>query len=316
MYHSYHHHHHSSDPLLLEFTNTTPEPESEAPSSSSSDSISPLLEIPIELLTMVATYLNASDLFALLLTAKALPFWLLPMALPLRLPLDRTLLHYVAEKGSPDCMRHILCDDECLELLNTEDKKGETPLHIAAKREDQRMCEVLLEAGADINARNTDRETPIFCAVEAGRAEVVRVLRVRGADLRAVEKNNNLTAKQKAVMYGREDVILAIKCEEELSGERGGYQQLEVATAHGFVEIVNQMIREGKNPFEKGGSKALSVIACWRSGGRIFEELGEEQETSVAPEMLVRKKRRGGWEDLEDEHVTTSFGKRLKLMDY
>ncbi|RPB11235.1 ankyrin [Morchella conica CCBAS932] len=313
MYHSYHHR--SSDPLLLEFTNATPEPEFEAPSSSSSDSISPLLEIPIELLTMVATYLDSSDLFSLLLTAKALPFWLLPMALPLRLPLDRTLLHYAAEKGSPDCMRHILCDDECLALLNTPDNKGETPLHIAAKREDQRMCEVLLEAGADIDARNTDDETPIFCAVEAGRAKVVRILRVRGADLRAVEKNNKLTAEQKAVMYGREDVILAIRCEEGLSGERG-YQQLEVATAHGFVEIVNRMIREGKNPFEKGGSKALSVIACWRSGGRIFEELGEEQETSVAPELLVRKKRRGRWEDLEDEHVTSPFEKRLKLMNF
>ncbi|KAH0611367.1 uncharacterized protein H6S33_010632 [Morchella sextelata] len=314
MYRTYHHH--SSDPLLLEFTNATPEPEFEAPSSSSSDSISPLLELPIELLTMIATYLDASDLFSLLLTATALPFWLLPTALPLRLPLDRTLLHHAAEKGSPDCMRHILCYDECLALLDTPDKKGETPLHIAAKREDQRMCEVLLEAGAKINARNADRETPIFCAVEAGRAEVVRVLRVRGADLRAVEKNNNLTAEQKAVMYGREDVILAIRCEEDVSGERGGYQQLEVATAHGFVEIVNRMIREGKNPFEKGGSKALSVIACWRSGGRIFEELGDRQETSVAPELLVRKKRRGRWEDLEEEHVTSPFEKRLKLMNF
>ncbi|KAI5848704.1 ankyrin repeat-containing domain protein [Morchella snyderi] len=314
MHHSYRHH--SSDQLLLEFTNAIPEPEFDAPSSSSSDPISHLLELPMELLTMITAYLGASDLFSLLLTAVALQFWLLPTALPLRLPLDRTLLHHAAEKGSPDCMRHILRHEECLKLLNTPDEKGETPLHMAAKREDQHMCEVLIEAGANINARNVDRETPIFCAVEAGRAEVVRVLRIRGADLRAVEKIHNLTAEQKAVMYGREDVILAIRCEEDVNGERGGYQELEVATADGFMEIVTRMIREGKNPFEKGGSKALSVIACWRSGGRIFEQLGDGQEPNVAPEFLVKKKkRRAGWEDYE-EHTASVFDKRLKLMNW
>ncbi|MCA1596180.1 MAG: ankyrin repeat domain-containing protein [Chloroflexi bacterium] len=57
-----------------------------------------------------------------------------------------------------------------------------TPLHMAARRGNAAIAEILLDSGADIEAKDTGGETPLRRAVNCRQESVVRLLLSRGAD--------------------------------------------------------------------------------------------------------------------------------------
>lgn len=56
-----------------------------------------------------------------------------------------------------------------------------TALHIAGSQGRAEVAEVLLQAGADVSARNMDHDTPLCLAQKAGNGETARVLIKAGA---------------------------------------------------------------------------------------------------------------------------------------
>jgi len=48
--------------------------------------------------------------------------------------------------------------------VDAKDREGKTPLHIAAEQVDRDFAEFLLKNGADINAEDNDGNTPIYYA--------------------------------------------------------------------------------------------------------------------------------------------------------
>jgi ankyrin repeat protein len=69
------------------------------------------------------------------------------------------------------------------ELVNARDAKGSTPLHHAAGFGTVAMMELLLNKGADVNAANKRKSTPLFWAISD--EAKVRMLLARGADINA-----------------------------------------------------------------------------------------------------------------------------------
>lgn len=65
---------------------------------------------------------------------------------------------------------------------HTRSRVGDTPLHIAAICGDIKAVDLLLDAGADINAQGETNYTALHYAVEQQHPEVVRLLLERGAD--------------------------------------------------------------------------------------------------------------------------------------
>ena len=65
--------------------------------------------------------------------------------------------------------------------MNEPDYKEKTALHRAAQAGFLNITSALIEHGADLEARDEDKETPIFDAVRHGRPEALELLLEKGA---------------------------------------------------------------------------------------------------------------------------------------
>lgn len=63
-----------------------------------------------------------------------------------------------------------------------------TPLHIAAKRGNLDIVQLLIERGAELNALNSMGQTPLFLAVQGGHKDIANLLIERGAIVRIKDK--------------------------------------------------------------------------------------------------------------------------------
>lgn len=98
------------------------------------------------------------------------------------------LMHYLEYNEHPDI-------DTVARLLkmganpNARDLYGDTPLLIAvADCQNVEIIKLLLNAGADVNARNEDLMTPLMASVSNKNAEVVSLMIKAGADINAQDK--------------------------------------------------------------------------------------------------------------------------------
>jgi len=91
-----------------------------------------------------------------------------------------------AKKGQVDQVRALLAANP--ELVSARDTDGSTPLHCATWKGHAAVVALLLDAGADVNARNNNDHwgtTPLHAAAHANQAAIAQMLLDRGADLNA-----------------------------------------------------------------------------------------------------------------------------------
>jgi ankyrin repeat protein len=148
--------------------------------------------------------------------------------------MDATPLHYAAKLCRVDIMRillerganpnvttyltkmtplHLASCAEAARLLiqyganiEARDVDGRTPLHHAAMDCHSDVAQALIEAGADVNARSADGQTPLH---EASCRKVAELLIKAGANTGARDKYGK-TPLDIAVIEGRHDVVAAL----------------------------------------------------------------------------------------------------------
>jgi ankyrin repeat protein len=197
----------------------------------------------------------------------------------------RTALHMGA--GLPDKDVHMV-----LSLLGAgadieaTDGKGETPLHVAAKGGGLLVVHSLVDRKANIEAKSVDLRTPLLHAIESGRPEVISLVLEAGADLFAVDSEgssamhlssktgnarlvevllvraiktltpaanlrmvNDVDAHKHsplylAASYGHEEVckLLLGNGADVLTVAHQGRTPLHVAALKGYVEVINLLV--------------------------------------------------------------------------
>lgn len=94
--------------------------------------------------------------------------------------------------------------------VNAKNCLGETPLMWAANRGHEKVVRLLLNRGADVNAMNTMGETPLMWAAKGGSRNIAELLLHRGADARSMNRSG-LTALAIAQKSHHWDVVRLLK---------------------------------------------------------------------------------------------------------
>jgi ankyrin repeat protein len=94
--------------------------------------------------------------------------------------------------------------------VNGRDNDGETPLTLAARYSDNpKVVAALIEAGADVNGRDGDGETPLMRACYYNYPEIIAALIEAGADVNARDDNGK-TPLMRACYYNYPEIIAAL----------------------------------------------------------------------------------------------------------
>ncbi|KAI0187763.1 ankyrin repeat protein, partial [Xylaria flabelliformis] len=97
----------------------------------------------------------------------------------------QTLFAKACAKGEYETARKRLAERP--EDLNFADYAGNTPLQVASLNGHEDIVQLLIEAGCNLDCRNSDKETPLLDAVENGHLAVVKLLLKAGVNPRKAD---------------------------------------------------------------------------------------------------------------------------------
>jgi ankyrin repeat protein len=116
-----------------------------------------------------------------------------------------TALHWAASKDDAELAQMLLYAGANVQA--TTRLGGITPLWLAAQNGNARVIEILLKAGADANAAALTGVTPVMMAAASGNADAVKALADRGANLNAKESTYGQTPLIFAAAYNHPDAV-------------------------------------------------------------------------------------------------------------
>ncbi|KYQ93926.1 hypothetical protein DLAC_04923 [Tieghemostelium lacteum] len=103
-----------------------------------------------------------------------------------------------AKRGESESVEEYILDPECKPDINAKDSNGDTPLHWAARNGHDDVIKVLVKYKADVNILNNSKETPLHKAAWKNNLEAVRALVIDGRANVAILNKDGSTALQLA----------------------------------------------------------------------------------------------------------------------
>jgi len=135
--------------------------------------------------------------------------------------------------------------------VNARDRPGWTPLHMAVHDEIERIAELLLACGADVNAVAGGR-TPLYRAAARGQLGMAKLLLAYGADVDGSPRGVEAEATPLTACYGVDvmKLLIAHGANVNARGHAGDTALHHVVSYHyGFcMEAVRLLLRNGADP--------------------------------------------------------------------
>ncbi|WBA83658.1 ankyrin repeat domain-containing protein [Endozoicomonas sp. GU-1] len=158
----------------------------------------------------------------------------------------KTPLFLAVMSENPDVLNVLLAADAC---LNARDCYGQTPLHKARSRE---IVNELLAWGADIEAKDNDKATPLMCAItHHDRLEAAKALLFAGANIEAADEFQRTPLHLAAISMCSDlrymEVLLSEGANLEARERTTQYTPLHEAVFSGSGKKVQVLVAEGAN---------------------------------------------------------------------
>ena len=159
--------------------------------------------------------------------------------------------------------------------VNGVDDDGNTPLHVAISRGyGEQTATLLVELGADPNARNQDGRTPLHLAVEREAEAVGRYLILAGADIHVRDTAGESPAIL-ALRDGPETVAWFFSDPVVNAADNQGNTALHLAAAEGLAGAVEPLLSAGADPRLRNLAGQLPADVARQNGHRDVAALLE-----------------------------------------
>jgi ankyrin repeat protein len=169
--------------------------------------------------------------------------------------MGKTPLHWATGMGHTDIMKVLL--DRFKVPVDIANANNGTPLHVAASQARPECVEILINHGADLNARVKDGATPLhfacFKGQKQGHLECIKMLLEKGCDPNA-EMKNHATPMNLAFSRNNTEVINLLK---KYGGKKG---------------IIDRSINMGSYDFEGGTAYKKDLNNKNKPENNIFED--------------------------------------------
>lgn len=235
-----------------------------------------LLEIPNELLFQIAENLDSESLNCLLRTSRFSAKLLTPLLhkLAMQDKYDTPALLWAAERGHRQLVALLLEKGADINIQNRRDWITGTALHKVAMHQDISMVRLLLDKGANIEAVDQHKKTPLHHAVIEGFEEMVRLLLGKGANVK-VQDYRGSTPLQIAIAKGANPIIVLLLdsgAEMEARNE-AGMTALHQAVSYGSISTVRLLLDRGANMYARGNRGETPMILAHRKHYKKVREL-------------------------------------------
>ena len=166
-----------------------------------------------------------------------------------------------------------VCSNVAHVPLESEDSKGQTSGLCPAMWSDPAVCQVFIDAGADIEAKDVEGHSPLHFACSSGSLDVVKLLVRAGAGVRVTclifEACNidisGCTALHLAARYNHADVVqVLIDAGADIEArDNSGNSPLHFACRSGSLDVVKLLVRAGAGVrvTDNGGYTCLTIAA-------------------------------------------------------
>ncbi|CAL1283118.1 unnamed protein product [Larinioides sclopetarius] len=158
---------------------------------------------------------------------------------------EQSPLHMASKNGHIEVAQLLMKKNKT--IVNAEDENANTPLHLAALSGHYNMICVLLQAGANIEAKNCYLWTPLDCAASRGWKRCCLYLLKAGADVDTVDKSKS-TPLHLAAREGHRGVVkLLLHSGAKIAQcDKNGKNCLDVAIDKGHEEVAIEILSDAK----------------------------------------------------------------------
>lgn len=178
-----------------------------------------------------------------------------------------TALHWAAHVDSIESADLLLKAGAQVDAHNVY---GVSPLMLASLNGSPRMVTRLLDGGANPNTALPSGETVLMTAARVGNTETVRLLLAKGADVKASEKEKGQNALMWAAAEGHAGVV-ALLLEhgaDPSATSASGFTPLLFAARSGTPEVAAALLKKGANIEARSSDQATPLILAAASGNQ------------------------------------------------
>lgn len=196
------------------------------------------------------------------------------------------VIHFAAEGGNTDILKFLIQKNADVHQLNVIDKQS--VLHYAILAGKTTMLTTLIDDyGCDINAQNTEGDTPAHIAVKANNLVAVKILLQNGADAQIKNKTppQNKTILELAINHWKLDILHCIA--SHLGIDETDYLQCRILANVFNHTMICQLLSADGNNYTDGGYhlEALSQMTQFLSD--YLEYISEEELFDRAGLQLI-----------------------------